>query len=151
MIREPEFKKRDTAREPVRILLLEDNPDFAELLRTRLRAMRSVASHLEVVDRLSQALVRLASDNFGLIIADLNVLDSAGVDTVRALAPAALQPIMVLTADPDPALRQACLEAGAYDFLTKDEISAAALERLVRLATIQSDIQRALRESEAAE
>lgn len=58
MIREPEFKNRDTAREPVRVLLLEDNPDFAELLRTRLRAMRSVSSHLEVVDRLSQALVK---------------------------------------------------------------------------------------------
>ncbi|HEX6411551.1 MAG TPA: EAL domain-containing protein [Burkholderiales bacterium] len=149
MIREPEFKKRETAREPVRILLLEDNPDFAELLRTRLRAMRSVSSHVEVVDRLSQALVKLASDNFGLIIADLNVVDSTGVETVRALAPAASQPIMVLTADQDPALREACLEAGAYDFLTKDQVSAAALERLVRLATIQSDIQRALRESEA--
>jgi diguanylate cyclase (GGDEF)-like protein/PAS domain S-box-containing protein len=149
MIREPEFKKRDTAREPVRILLLEDNPDFAELLSARLRAMRSVTSRLEVVDRLSQALVKLASDNFGLIIADLNVLDSSGVDTVSALAPAASQPIMVLTADQEPALRQACLEAGAYDFLTKDQVSAASLERLVRLATIQSDIQRALRESEA--
>ena len=34
MIREPEFKKRDTAREPVRILLLEDNPDFAERVKT---------------------------------------------------------------------------------------------------------------------
>jgi len=149
MIREPEFRKRERNREPVRILLLEDNPDFAELLRAKLRAMSAVPSRLEVVERLSDALGKLACETFGLVLADMNVLDSSGVATVRALAQAATQPIIVLTADLDPTLREASLECGAYDFLTKDQVTAVALERLIRLAAIQSETLRALRESQS--
>jgi PAS domain S-box-containing protein len=149
VIREPHPKPRNAlAREPVRILLVEDDPDFAELLRAQLRSMRFVDSRLEVVGRLSDALARLASEAFGLLLADLNLPDSGGEATVQALAAAAEQPIIVLTADREPQLRARCLELGAYDFLSKDQLSAAVLERLVRLAAIQANTHRLLAESD---
>jgi diguanylate cyclase (GGDEF)-like protein/PAS domain S-box-containing protein len=150
VLREPEGRiRRRNEREPVRILLIEDDPDFAELLRSQLRRMPSLDSRLEVVSRLSDALAKLGCETFGLVLADLNLPDSSGAQTIEALAAAAEQPIIVLTADTDPALRVRALECGAYDFLSKDQLTAAALERLVRLASIQSLTLRSLRESDA--
>jgi diguanylate cyclase (GGDEF)-like protein/PAS domain S-box-containing protein len=137
------------AREPVRILLLEDDPDFAELLRAQLRRMPFVESRLEVATRLSEALARLAAGTYGLVLADLNLPDSEGLATVEALAAAAEQPIIVITGDQNPALRARSLECGAFDFLAKEQLSASVLERMVRLAAIQSDTLRVLRETQA--
>src|SRR5918992_1092558 len=149
VLREPEGRiRRRNEREPVRILLIEDDPDFAELLRSQLRRMPSLDSRLEVVGKLSDALAKLGCETFGLVLADLNLPDSSGAQTVEALAAAAEQPIIVLTADTDPALRVRALECGAYDFLTKDQLTAAALERLVRLASIQANTTRSLGVSE---
>ncbi|HEV3007925.1 MAG TPA: PAS domain S-box protein, partial [Burkholderiales bacterium] len=149
MIREPRFRnRRRQERESVRILLLEDDSDFAELLRVQLRAMPSVESRLDLAGTLSEALAKLARETFGLVLADLNLPDSEGEHTVAALADAAEQPIIVLTADKDPALRARCIACGAFDFLTKDQLSAATLERLVRLAAIHAGTLRSLREGE---
>src|SRR6267143_774013 len=139
---------RKPPRQLVRILLLEDDPTFAELVRTQLRRMARVDSRLDVVGTLADALAKLASDTYGLVLADLNLPDSKGLETVEALAQAGEQLVIVLTGDANPALSTSVLESGAYDFLSKDHLSAAALERLVRLASIQASTFRSLHESE---
>ena len=149
LIREPEFRSGQHAREPVRILLLEDDPLFADLLQMQLRRMPWVQSRLETVRRLDEALARLAAESFGLVVTDLNLPDSSGVQTVEALARTCEQPIIVLTGDSDPRMHEAAARAGAYEVLSKDGLSAAALERLVRLAWIQASTRRSLRESES--
>ena len=150
MQREPELHPRERAdHEPVRILLLEDDPHFADLLRTQLRRLPSVGSRLEVAATLGEALDKLAADSFGLVLADLNLPDASGLQAVEALARSGEQLVIVLTGEPDAALRAGALEAGAYDFLSKDDLSAQSLERLVRLASIQARTFRSLRESEA--
>ena len=50
--------------------------------------------------------------------------------------------MIVLTATAIRRCAPSALAAGAYDFLSKDDLSAAALERLVRLASIQSGTYR---------
>ena len=149
MFREPEFKRRNQyGREPVRLLLVEDDPQFADLLQTQLRRMRSVDARLESARSLAEALGKLKSTQFGLVITDLSLPDSMGVSTVDALARATDQPIIVLTGDTNPATRAAAMDCGAYDFLSKDSLGAAVLERLVRLAAIQAKTFGALREAE---
>ncbi len=149
MIREPEFKSRTRpGSEPVRILLLEDDAMFAEMLRAQLRRMTWVDSRLEVASTLSQALSRLAAESFGLVVADLNLPDSVGLQTVDELARAGEQPIIVVTGDPNAALHASVMRAGAYEVLSKDGLSATVLERLVRLAAIQVNTARTLRERE---
>ena len=76
MIREPEF--RDRYRRTVRILLVEDDPQFADLVQTQLRRMPGVESRLEVCATLAEASERLAGGTFDLIVTDLNLPDSAG-------------------------------------------------------------------------
>ncbi|HKU48189.1 MAG TPA: PAS domain S-box protein, partial [Burkholderiales bacterium] len=147
MIREPEFRGR--YRRAVRILLVEDDPQFADLVQTQLRRMPGVDSRLEVCDTLAEARARLAGGSFDLVVTDLNLPDSTGPATAEALSRAVELPVVVLSGDPDPALRASVIEAGAYDFLRKDDLTAAALERLVRVGTLQAAALRALRESEA--
>ena len=147
MIREPGF--RDRYRRTVRILLVEDDPQFADLVQTQLRRMPGVDSRLEVCGTLAEARARLAGGAFDLVVTDLNLPDSAGPATAEALSRAVELPVVVLSGDPDPALRASVIEAGAYDFLRKDDLTAAALERLVRVGTLQAAALRALRESEA--
>ncbi|MGH8670005.1 MAG: PAS domain S-box protein, partial [Burkholderiales bacterium] len=149
MLREPEFGNRKRADKPVRILLLEDDAHFADLLRTQLRRMPWAESRLEVAGTLAEALRKLAAESFGLVLADLNLPDASGLKAVEALARSGEQLIIVLTGNRDPGMRAAAIEAGAYDFLSKDDLSAAALERLVRLASIQANTFRSLRASEA--
>jgi len=148
VIRESGFRNRQ-GRQIVRILLIEDDPLFAGLVEAQLRRMPGVESRLEVVGGLADALARLAGGNFDLIVTDLSLPDSQGAATVEALTRAGDQPIIVLTGDATPALRAGVIEAGAYDFLHKDQLSAAALERLVRVASLQAGAFRALRESES--
>jgi diguanylate cyclase (GGDEF)-like protein/PAS domain S-box-containing protein len=148
VIREPEFKKRQHAREPVRILLLEDDPQFAELLQAQLRRMPWVESRLEVVGTLADALKKLSSESFGAVVTDLNLPDSSGLQTVEALARMGEHPIIVLTGNQSPALHASAMQAGAYEVLSKDGLSAATLERLVRLASVQANTTRSLGASE---
>jgi diguanylate cyclase (GGDEF)-like protein/PAS domain S-box-containing protein len=149
VIREPQFRNRQR-RKAVRILLLEDDPIFAELVEAQLRRMPGVDSRLEAVGTLQEARARLAAAplEFDLVVTDLNLPDSSGPATVEALARAGDQPIIVLTGDATPDLRAAVIEAGAYDFLQKGRLSAAALERMVRIAALQASAFHALRDSE---
>ena len=100
----------------MRILLVEDDPVFAELLRAQLRRMPWVESRLEVAGTLADAVARVAGGSFDLVIADLNLPDSHGLATVDALSRAGAQLIIVLTGDPSPQLRAAWLESGGSDY-----------------------------------
>jgi CheY-like chemotaxis protein len=132
VIREPEF--RDRYRRTVRILLVEDDPQFADLVQTQLRRMPGVESRLEVCATLAEASERLAGGAFDLIVTDLNLPDSAGPATAEALSRAVELPVVVLSGDPDPALRASVIEAGAYDFLRSSAWCASARCRPPRCA-----------------
>jgi diguanylate cyclase (GGDEF)-like protein/PAS domain S-box-containing protein len=150
VINEPEFKtRRALGRDPVRILLLEDDPHFTDLIETQLRRMPWAEARVEAVGTLAAALERLRVERFGLVLTDLNLPDARGLEAVRALSRAGEQLVIVLTGDQNPAMRAGAIECGAYDFLSKDKLSAAVLERMVRLAAIQAHAFAALRDSEA--
>ncbi|HZQ73166.1 MAG TPA: EAL domain-containing protein [Burkholderiales bacterium] len=141
-------KREGALSEPVSILLVEDDAAFAELVRVQLRRMPWIDGRLEVAGTLQDALKKLGASNYGLVITDLNLPDSSGPATVDALSRKCEQPIIVLTGGEEPRLRAATLEAGAYDFVSKDQMSSHRLGQLVRLAAIQASTYRSLRESE---
>ncbi|HET7197534.1 MAG TPA: PAS domain S-box protein, partial [Burkholderiales bacterium] len=137
-----------TAAPALRVLLLEDERSVALIVAEHLRAVEGVACAITFTETLGAALERLASQPFDLVIADLNVPDSAGVLTINALVKACGQPVIALTGDPDRELRAAVLACGAYDFLAKGRLNEGALPQLVRLAALQARTLASLRESE---
>jgi diguanylate cyclase (GGDEF)-like protein/PAS domain S-box-containing protein len=141
----PEF---EYAAQAVSVLLVEDDPDFAALVR-RCVAGLSGRPALRAAHTLEEALHALRSGVLDLVLADLGLPDSSGLDTLQRIAAATTCPIIVLTANDDPGLREAALGVGAYEFLHKKDFDSQVLARLVRLAAIQARTFRSLRQSEA--
>jgi diguanylate cyclase (GGDEF)-like protein/PAS domain S-box-containing protein len=141
----PEF---EPVEHTVSVLLLEDDPDFAALVR-RCVAGLSGQPALVAAQTLGEAIVALRNRAFDLVLADLGLPDSAGLDTLARITAATTCPIIVLTASDDPGMREAALAAGAYEFVQKTEFDSRVLARLVRLGAIQARTFRSLRQSEA--
>ena len=118
----------------IRVLLLEDDPHYAELAQRYLQAAARGGASIECVGTLAGALERIARGSFDLVVADLDLPDSRGAATVEALAASGHHLVIVLTGNREPALRERVMRAGAYDFLAKDRLDDAALERAVWLA-----------------
>lgn len=115
------------------ILLLEDNEADAELVRFYLRSV--MPNPLRHVGRLSEALEALSSEKFGVILCDLTLPDGRGLDAVLRLQNAAPKtPLIVLSGLQDEALSTQAVQAGAQDYLGKDELNAATLGRAIRYA-----------------
>ncbi|HEY7241311.1 MAG TPA: PAS domain S-box protein, partial [Burkholderiales bacterium] len=141
----PEFQPVEHT---VSVLLLEDDPDFAALVRRCLAGL-SGQPVLVATETLGEALVALRARAFDLVLADLWLPDSSGLDTLERITGASTCPIIVLTASDDPGMRDAALAAGAYEFVQKTEFDSRVLARLVRLGAIQARTFRSLRQSEA--
>ncbi|MFC2952689.1 response regulator transcription factor [Marinicaulis aureus] len=115
----------------MRVLLIEDNTDFASLLTEGL-GKRAISS--EHADTLAAADLRLASTAYDAIILDLGLPDGDGVDWLNAL-PEDRPPVLILSARGALTERVLGLDSGADDYLVKpaevDEI-AARLRAMMR-------------------
>lgn len=118
------------------ILLIEDNPADARLVRAFLEETKLNQKVLDEVARLEEALVRLDKGSFDVVICDLNLPDAWGLDTLKRLQAAAPEPaVIVLSGVDDDALGLEAVQLGAQDYLTKGRIDAHTLERSIRYAT----------------
>ncbi|MFQ5858400.1 MAG: response regulator [Anaerolineae bacterium] len=120
---------------PIKILLVEDNPGDARLIREMLAEARDAPFHLEWADRLVSGLELLTVDGTDAVLLDLSLPESQGLDTfltVRSHAPEA--PIIVLTGLGDEALALEAVRKGAQDYLVKGEVDGRLLIRSLRYA-----------------
>ncbi|HBF33011.1 TPA: hypothetical protein DDW35_00470 [Candidatus Sumerlaeota bacterium] len=118
----------------VHILLVEDNPADAHLVRL---ALADAILHCEIdcADHLQTACEMLGKKEYDVALLDLSLPDSTGVETVRRFhAVAARLPFLVLTGLKNQELALEVLQAGAMDCLAKEEMVTAALERAIRYA-----------------
>ena len=89
----------------VRILLVEDNPGDARLLRETLRDAEGLPFELTHVERLDEAIQRLETQAFDVLLLDLSLPDSQGTDTVKRMTAVAPHiPVVVLTGTDDEAV-----------------------------------------------
>jgi diguanylate cyclase (GGDEF)-like protein len=135
----------------VRILLAEDNPRHAQLLREAMGeagvAFAGAAPYeLTHAATVAAALERLAGGGFDLVLLDLSLPDGAGLEgllKLRELHPDT--PIIALTGMNDETLAAQALLAGAQDYLSKGRIGGSLLARSIRYATQLNRMQMALR------
>lgn len=115
------------------ILLIEDNPGDARLVQELLRNLK-ILSHLTHVDRLSSAEAH-SSTQFDLILLDLHLPDSSGLETVIKTTKIFDQtPIIVFTSQDNEEISLASIQAGAQDYLVKHQITAKTLEKTIKYA-----------------
>lgn len=120
-------------RQLINVLLIEDDPDYAEFIRVVLMRAKDVQIDLHNAERLSSAFERLGREQYDLIMSDLLLPDSEGIETflkLRAQYPDI--PIIVLTALNDINLALKAMQDGAQDYLIKGEFGGDVLVRAMR-------------------
>jgi len=129
----------------ISILLVEDNPGDARLLRELLAEVHTQYFTVKVVQRLREAKCCLVDDRFDIILLDLSLPDSIGFDTFHHLhQQAADTPIIVLTGMNDETLALKAVQSGAQDYLIKGEVSHQLLARAIRYGIERHRMQRML-------
>lgn len=120
---------------PTKVLLVEDNPGDAKLLRMMLSEAGNTPFDLECADRLSAGLARLSAGGIGLILLDLSLPDSQGLATfARVHSQAPEVPIIVLSGLDDEAIALRTVQEGAQDYLIKGSVDSHLLVRAMRYA-----------------
>jgi signal transduction histidine kinase len=117
-----------------RVLLIEDNPGDADLVRLRLVESK-VPVDVNCVDRLADGLASLAEQTPSIVLLDLNLPDSHGAETFRKVLDQAPDvPVVILSGQDDEALAIKALHQGVQDYLVKGNITSGALDRAMRYA-----------------
>ena len=118
---------------PISLLLAEDNPGDARLVEEALKESAAPFA-LQRVTRLSQAVERVTAGQADVVLLDLGLPDSQGLDTLLAVRAAGPRvPVVVLTTF-DEELGPVALRAGAQDYLTKGRYDGEVLVRSLRYA-----------------
>ncbi len=134
----------------IQLLLLEDNPGDARLMSEYLREDETMQFVVHLAGTLQAGLTSLAEHCPDIILADLGLPDSQGLDTFTQLHAVASQvPIVVLTGLNDMQQADLAVKAGAQDYLVKDEVTSSLLRRAVRYGIERKQSLEALRDSEA--
>ncbi len=129
---------------PIHVLLVEDNPSDADLLREVLTeaATASVPFQLTQVERLDEAVRCLRENGFDVVLLDLSLPDSQGLATLaRIHAEARDVPVVVLTGLDDERLAIRAVHEGAQDYLVKGQIANSVLVRAIRYAIERHRLQ----------
>jgi two-component system cell cycle sensor histidine kinase/response regulator CckA len=147
--------------ERLRVLLVEDGDAEARLIAELLKEARVLAFDVERVESLAAAVRRLAREQhlqddpraarIDLVLLDLGLPDSRGLDTIRELSAATkdLPAVVVLSMMADEELAVQAVQLGAQDYLIKGMFEPAVLARSLRYAVERARTEEALRKARA--
>ena len=134
----------------IRMLLIEDNPGDARLIRELLADAQGAAFDLIHADRLSEGLKFLAVDGIDVVVADLGLPDSQGVDTaLKVIEQAPNVPVIILTGLDDETQAVKAVQHGAQDYLVKGQVDGASLARAIRYAIERKRAEEEIRQLNA--
>ncbi len=138
-----------------KILLIEDSLTDANLLRQAFSRASGEDWQIQEVERLGDAIALFREDisgtsnKFDVVLLDLHLPDSTGIETVINFRKAVLDiAIVVLTGVDDHELALQAMSEGAQDYLVKNDITLQKLVRAIRHAMEREQILKQLRKSE---
>ena len=115
------------------VLLIEDNPGDARLIREMLAEEEVVPFVLTHADRLSRGIEVLSQKTTELVLLDLSLPDSHGLDTFsKVYAHSPKVPIIVLSGNDDQQLALYAVKSGAQDYLVKGKIDRELLMKAMQ-------------------
>ena len=137
---------------PINVLLIEDNPEDVQVIQAVLSDEEGAAFHVTYADWLSTGLNALAQDHIDVVLLDLGLPDSTGIETlakVRQQAPKVA--IVVLTASDDDRMAAQALQQGAQDYLVKGymQVYPNLLQRSMRYAIERKRSEDTLKQGQA--
>jgi signal transduction histidine kinase/DNA-binding response OmpR family regulator len=130
--------------EPLRVLLVEDEPGHAELARRAFES-QSGAFSVSVAETIGAARAALHGQNPpDLVIADWLLPDGEGLDLLRSEPAAAMPPVVIMTSHGSERVAVEAIRAGAVDYVVKSETALADLPHMAERAVRHRRIEQAL-------
>ena len=133
---------------PIKVLLIEDDSAVAQLIKEMLDKHSKGSLNVYWEDNLRKGMDYLKKNNSSVVLLDLSLPDSKGLNTLSAVhREAPYTPIVILTGLDDTALAVRSLQHGAQDYLIKSEVTPNLLIRAIQYAIERSRIEEALAKS----
>jgi len=137
------------AQASAKILIIEDNEVDALLLQETLKEAGARDVEVAVAEKLSDAFRLLDEKRFDVVLSDLSLPDSQGLETfTRLYAHAAETPIILLTGFEDSSLGLEAVRAGAQEYVVKGTMNGKALWRVISYAIERQSLRKVIYESE---
>ncbi|MBP5971408.1 response regulator [Brasilonema sp. CT11] len=131
----------------ISILLVEDNPSDAKLLQQTLWHLGKEKWRVVHLERLNDALKACSKNVFDLVLLDLSLPDSQGLNTLAKFSTTAPNiPTVVLTGFDDEDIALQAVANSVQDYLVKGQITPNLLEHVIRYAIERRQILNELRE-----
>ncbi len=133
----------------IRVLLIEDNLDDVTFLRRTLQRVSGTHFQLESARSLAEGAARLKAGGIDVILVDLSLPDSSGLETFTAIkAEAHETPVIVLSGMDDETIAVNAVHAGAEDYLVKGRVDSQLITRAIIYAMERMESRRALLRAE---
>ena len=143
------FEKSDKG---IQVLMIEDNPGDARLVREMLGESRSAGFALQWAQSLAEGRLFLASRSIDVVLLDLDLPDSWGSKTITEVMKCApTKPIVVLTGSTSEETGLEAIKYGAQDYLVKGSFTTVTLERIINFAIERKNIGEELRKARERE
>lgn len=131
-----------SVKSPIRVLLVEDETGDAHLVKAVLKQNHDVSFEITWVESLAVAEHQLKNSCFDVMLLDLSLPDSDGLETVKIGRHIACDiPIVVLTGRADVDFALAALKAGATDYMVKGDFGFDGLARVIRYALLRVEME----------
>ncbi|WP_179954317.1 two-component system response regulator [Denitrobaculum tricleocarpae] len=135
-------------RPDVKVLLVEDNKGDARLISLLLEEIYGSGFELTLANTCSLALHLANNEKFDVALIDYNLPDGLGIELIRFFSKEDLAvPAILLTGHSERAIDLDAMNAGAADFLSKNNLQATQLERAIRYSVQRHSIEQELRRS----
>jgi glutamate dehydrogenase (NAD(P)+) len=123
----------------IRVLLVEDNADAAQLVRSQIvGGGKQNLFHVERKDNLQKAMIRLAKPDIDVVLLDLGMPELSGHKTHLAITSVVgtTVPVVILTSDDSVISRNLTIRQGASSYLVKRRTSSFALRQALQEAVV---------------
>lgn len=126
-----------TPENPCGVLIIEDDVILQNTFRALAQELYSVGLHAEIVAGVAAARLLIKSCVFEVVLLDLNLEETKGMETIKAMRPLLDCPIFGFTGYYDRALHDVYISHGVEDIFIKTEVSLQLLIRLLKWAASQ--------------
>ena len=125
----------------INVLLIEDNPEDADIIQEILLDGVSPIFTFSHVDRLNLALQHITWETFEIVLLDLSLPDSNGLEPyfqLQAVAPET--PILIITSEDDEGYAIDAVHQGAQDYLLKGKLNRPSLVRSIQYSIERKNV-----------
>jgi len=124
----------------IRILLIEDVPEDVRFVQIQLKQIFGDKHTVEVADYFSKAVQLLQVKTFDIIILDLSLPDSKGLDNFKNIRDSFNIPVIIYTGLDNELVKNEALKNGAMDYLIKGKTITSALKTSITNSVIGNTI-----------